>query len=242
MLIKILLNYICGYINISIEGYYIEKFINMCISKKIFLWNMKREKSTYLKANISIKDFKKIKSIVRKTKCKIQINGKKGIPFSINKYRSRKIFLFSSILIVMIIFITSRFIWNIEIIGNEKIETIELLKQLEENGLKIGENKTKIDSDEIIRKIRLKRNDIAWMSIDLKGTNAIVKIVENTLKPEIIDKTDYCNIVANKAGIITKINAKSGTIMVNEGDVVKEGTILVARMDGRKIYRKKISP
>ena len=74
------------------------------------------------------------------------------------------------------------------------------------------------------------------MSIDLKGTNAIVKIVENTQKPEIIDKSDYCNIIADKAGVITKINAKSGTKMVDVGDVVKEGKILVARMDGRKIY------
>ena len=212
----------------------------MCISKSILLWNIKREKSTYLQTNISIKDFKRIKNIAKKTKCRITINGKKGIPFILNKYRKRKIFAIALLIIVFSIFTTSRFIWNIEILGNEKIETKEILNQINEKGIVIGAQKSKIDTDEIIRQIRLKRNDIAWMSIDLNGTNAIIKIVENKEKPSIVDKNDYCNIIAQKSGVITKINAKSGTPVVKIGDVVTKDTILVARMDGRKIYRNKI--
>ena len=233
MIFKILLGYISGYVNISVEGYFIERFINMCISKGILLWNMRRQKSTYLQTNISKKDFKKVKNIARKTKCRVAINSKKGLPFILNRYKKRKIFVIALLIIILSIFTTSRFIWNIEILGNEKIETKEILEELNEKGIVIGVLKSKIDTDEIIRQIRLKRNDIAWMSIDLNGTNAIVKIVENTEKPEIIDKNDYCNIVANKAGVITKINARSGTPLVKIGDVVTEGTILVARLDGR---------
>lgn len=237
MIFKILLSYICGYVNISVEGYFIERFINICISKGILLWNMKREKSTYLQTNISINDFKKIKSIANKTKCRVTINRKKGLPFILNRYKKRKIFALALLIITLTIFTTSRFIWNIEILGNEKIETEDILAQLNENGIVIGAQKSKIDTNAIIRQIRLKRKDIAWMSIDLNGTNAIIKIVENTEKPDIIDETDYCNIVANKSGVITKINARTGTPLVKIGDVVTEDTILVARMDGRKIYR-----
>lgn len=240
MIFKILLSYICGYVNISVEGYFIERFINMCISKRILLWNTKREKSTYLQTNISIKDFKRIKKIAKKTKCRTKINRKKGLPFILNKYKKRKIFVIALILITISIIGTSRYIWNIEIQGNEKINTEEILKQLNEEGIVIGAEKTKINTEEIIRQIRLKRNDIAWMSIDLNGTNAIIKIVENTEKPAIINKNDYCNIVSNKSGVITKINAKNGTPVVKVGDVVTKDTILVGRMDGRKIYRNKI--
>lgn len=240
MIFKILLSYICGYVNISVEGYFIERFINMCISKRILLWNTKREKSTYLQTNISIKDFKRIKEIAKKTKCRATINRKKGLPFILNRYKKRKIFIVALILITTSILMTSRYIWNIEIQGNERIETEEILAQLNEKGIIIGAKKSKIDTEEIIRQIRLKRDDIAWMSIDLNGTNAIIKIVENTGKPEIVNKNDYCNIVSNKSGVITKINAKSGTPVVKVGDVVTKDTILVGRMDGRKIYRNKI--
>lgn len=234
MYLKVLLSYFLGYVNISVEGYYIERFINICISKGILLWGIKREKSTYLKTNISINDFKKIKTIAKKTKCKIMLNNKKGFPFLLHKYRERKIFLASLIIIALLIYVTSRFVWNIEIEGNENIQTTEIMEQINELGLKIGKSKSKIDQNEIIRKIRLQRNDIAWMSINISGTNAIVKIVENTQKPDIIDKKDFCNIVSNKVGVITKINAKNGTALVKVGDLVKEGTILVGGwMEGK---------
>lgn len=36
MLFKILLKNLIGYVNIKIEGYFVEKFINKCINNKIF--------------------------------------------------------------------------------------------------------------------------------------------------------------------------------------------------------------
>ena len=45
MFFRILIKYILGYINIKIEGYFVEKFINKCINENIFFWNVKREKS-----------------------------------------------------------------------------------------------------------------------------------------------------------------------------------------------------
>ena len=138
------------------------------------------------------------------------------------------------------LFTLSKFVWNIEIQGLNRIPEEEIRAELAECGLNIGALKSKIENREIINKIRLKRDDIAWMSIDLNGTNAIIKIVENTEKPEILDKNDYCNIVANKSGVITKINARTGTPVVKIGDVVTKDTILVGRMDGGKIYRNQI--
>ena len=40
MYIKILLNYILGYVNILVEGFFTERFINTCINKNIFLFNI----------------------------------------------------------------------------------------------------------------------------------------------------------------------------------------------------------
>ena len=79
MYFKILLAFIFGYVNIEVEGYFIERFINMCNSKKIFLWNMKRKHSTIIRVNIGIRDFKKIKEIAKKTKCRVKIQKKRGI-------------------------------------------------------------------------------------------------------------------------------------------------------------------
>lgn len=221
MFFKILLNYIFGYVNISVEGYFIERFINICISKNVLLWNSKRKKSSFLYTNIGMRDFKKIKEIAKITKCRVKIQRKRGLPFLLNKYKKRKIFVISLAIILLLIFGTSNFIWNIEIVGNNTIEKSEIMKDLNENGLKTGMIKQKINTKEVINNIRLKRNDIAWIGLNIKGTNAIVSIVEADKKPEIIDENEYCNIVTRKDGIITKINVQNGTALVKEGDIVK---------------------
>lgn len=227
MFIKIIFNYIIGYVRIAIEGYYIERFINICRSNKITIWKLKRNKDVKLELNIAIKDVKKIARIAKQTQCKFKIVSKKGLPFLFNKYKKRKIFFAFLIVSIIALFAFSNFIWNIEIVDedNQKLENIS--QSITNAGLTIGKLKSKINSKEIINKVRLERDDIAWMGIEIKGTNAIVKFVKSTEKPDIVNEEDYCNIVSNKQGIITKISAQNGTIAANVGDTVNIGTELI---------------
>ena len=234
MLFKIIINFIFGYLNVEVEGYYIERFINTCISKNIFFWGMKRTKSTIMYLNLGASEFKQAIKIAKKHGCKMKIISKNGLPFLIKRYKKRKIFAILLFIVFVIIFGLSKFIWNIEVTGNDTISSEEILKELSEDGLTIGILKSKVDTENIINKIRYTRNDIAWIGIEIQGTNAIVKIVEADKKPEIINENDYCNIVANKDGTIEKITAQNGTLMVTEGTEVKKGDILIAGyMEGK---------
>ena len=234
MFFKILLYKLIGYIRINVEGFYIEKFINICRQNGIFLWGIKREKASIMHTNISIKDFKKIKRITKQINCRVHIERKKGLPFFLDRYKKRKIFVIGLIAILLIIFGTSNFVWNIEVVGNEKINKDELIQELKEQGLEIGTPKREINKNEIINTIRLKRNDVSWVGINIKGTNVTVKIVETEEKPEIINQDEYCNIVANKDALIQKIDSTKGTSVVKEGDLVKKGSILIGGwMEGK---------
>ena len=234
MYIKILLNYILGYVNILVEGFFTERFINTCINKNIFLFNIKRDRSTIIYANVGIFDFKNVVKIAKQSKCRVKIQRKSGLPFLFNRYKKRKIFAIALVSIICVIIYLSNFIWNIEIVGTDKINQNELIKTINSEGLTIGKLKRKVDLKSIINKIRLDRKDIAWIGIDLKGTNAIVKVVEADAKPEIIKEDEYCNIISDKEASIIKVNAQNGTVLVKEGDVVKKGTPLIAGwMEGK---------
>ena len=209
MFFRILIKYILGYINIKIEGYFVEKFINKCINENIFFWNVKREKSTIVYINTGIKDFKRLCRIARECKCKIQIKEKKGLPFILNRYRKRKIFAFFVILIAILLIVTSKFVWNIRVEGNNKINQSEIVSMLEQKGLKVGTLKSRVNSQEIIN-------------------------VEAEAKPEIINEEDYCNIIATKDAQIVKISAQNGIPVVKQDDVVTKGDILIAGwIDGK---------
>ena len=107
---QILLGHLLGYVTIDIEGYFMERFINLCNSQKIFLWNLQRTNSTSMKVNMNIRDFKKIKEIAKKTKCRVKIKTKKGIPFLLHRYKKRKIFALFFLLVLITILALSNFI------------------------------------------------------------------------------------------------------------------------------------
>ena len=222
------IQYLSGYVDIVIEGYYIEKFINICNNEHIELWNIKRENAIKLHTSVEIKNFKLLRNICKKTKCKIKIEKKSGLPFVIKKYKKRKVFIIILLIIIMGIITLSNFIWNIEVEGNNNIPKEELISLASKYGLSVGQWKGKVDEKDVINKIRLERDDIAWVGIDIKGTNAIIKIVEADKKPEIIDEDEYCNIVADKDAMITKVSAQNGTPLVKAGDIVKKGDTLIA--------------
>ena len=227
MFVKILLSYIAGYMRIVVEGYFAERFINICTQKNVLLWNTKRQNSSIFSANISIQDFRKLKPIAKKTKCKVMIKNKRGLPFLFERYKKRKILGLLLVLFIIAMIAISNFVWNIEIECDGEIESQEIMALLEQNGLEIGKLKNNIDTNKIVRSIRYERDDIAWAGVTFNGTNVIVKLVKAQEKPEIIKPEEYCSIISNKEGIITKINVQNGLAAVKVGDLVKQGTILV---------------
>ena len=234
MIIRVLLSYILGYVRVTVEGYYIERFINICTTNKILIWNLKREKGVRLYLNVGIQDFYKMIKVAKKLKCKVKITKKRGMPFIINKYRKRKAFLISLIIILIALYASSNYVWNIEIQVEDNLKVDNILEDINSAGLEIGMKKSKINTSEIINKIRLNRDDISWIGINLKGTNAIVKVVKSKEAPELIDEKEYCNIVAQKGGTITKIIAQNGTAIVKVGDEVQQGQVLIqGTMEGK---------
>lgn len=227
MIIRHLYTELSGYVNIKVEGFFVERFINMCLAQDIFLWNIKYENNILVKLKISVADFKKIKKIAKKTKSKVKIETKVGLPFFLYHYRKRKIFLILACIVFLLIFILTRFVWNIEITGTKNISVEELRAVLKEEGIKEGILKNSIETEEVINTIRLKREDIAWIGIKIKGTNVIVEVVEAKEKPEVIDETKICNIVAKKSATISKIIVQNGTARVSVGDAVNAGDLLV---------------
>ena len=241
MLLKNAYMYILGSVDIIVEGFFIEKFINICKSENIILWSSTIEKGTILKARINKSDFKKIKSISKKTNCKVALNGKNGLPFVIKKYRKRKVFAIALCVVVFFSFCITRFIWNIEIEGNEKISKEEIISDLGNFGIAVGKRKTNFDIEKIKNEMRLTHNEISWIGIDIKGTNVVVRVVEAIDKPEIIDENTPCNIIAEKSGTISRMIIRNGTARKSVGDEVAEGDLLVEGvMEGKYTGKREV--
>lgn len=220
--------YMRGYICIKVEGYFVERFLNLCMLKNIELWNIKKKNEIELTANIRYVDYRAVEEIANITKCKINKNLAKGIPDLVIRYKKRKALICALFLMLIIINIYTSRIWHIEIIGDFTIPIEELWDELKLEGVKIGMRKKDLNYDEIKRNIYLRRDDVAWMGFEIHGTKAYAKIVErkNVEKDEL--KNEPCNIVSDKDGVVEKILVRTGVKSVNKGDTVVKGQVLIS--------------
>lgn len=220
-------NYIRGYVIIIVEGYFLEKFINICIKKQIYLWDIRRKENNRMQLKISIKGFKLLRSAASKTKCRVRILKKCGLPFLLNRYRRRKTFVAGAVVFVIIVYLMSSFIWVVDLKGNEKIKSEELLSQLAALGLKPGVIKYYVNTKRIINDIMINNSGLAWAGISIRGTKARVEIVERVKPPSLVPSDKPCDIVALKDGVIKSIVTKVGLEKVREGDTVTAGQVLI---------------
>lgn len=216
-----------GYVIIRVEGLTLERFLNLAATNDIYLWDISRESYTVLQMKATIEGFKALKGIVRRVGCRVEIIDKKGLPFLFYRLKARKMLGFGFILFLGIIFFLSSLIWNIEIVGNERVKTEEIIKILEKEEIKRGIIKYKIDKDYIKYLLLNEFDNLSFLSVDIKGTKLLIEMKEQDLPPERINRDVPCNIVATKKGVILKAIARNGRAVVRKGDVVKEGDILI---------------
>ena len=233
MLLKII-RYAKGYIRIRITGYSTERFLNACSHRGIILWGLEPKGRAY-EMNISIPGFRKLKPIIRKTGTKVSIVERFGLPFFLHKYRKRKMFFAGALLFAALIFLMSRYIWNIDIKGNLTYTDETLLKFLKtrevENGMRVSE----VDCARIVKDIRKEYDDIIWVSASIQGTRLIIQVkeTEDTIPAmdeaaENPDQEKPTDIVADRDCVITRIVPRNGIPMVSEGAEVKTGDVLVS--------------
>lgn len=228
MLLLSLWNYLRGYVIIIVEGYFIEKFINICTHRQILLWDVVVQKEQLVTMKLSIKGFKLLRPIARKTRCRVRIINKIGMPFVFNRYRRRKAFYAGAVIFAALMYAMTSFIWSVEITGNRKLETSQLESALARNGIKTGILKYRINTDGAVAGMMLDMRDISWISIIVKGTKVKVDLRERIEIPAIVPKNIPCDVIAMKDGFIKQVIATEGAEAVGEGDTVRKGQVLIS--------------
>ncbi|MBR4072897.1 MAG: sporulation protein YqfD [Clostridia bacterium] len=218
--------FIIGYLKIRLSGEFAEQIINSAVKNNISLWGLRFNKRA-ITGFISIKDFKFLREIRRKTGVKISIVEKRGLPFIINRYKKRSGILVGVVLFFLIINFLSSFIWCIEFSGNEAVKEDTLISHCQSIGIYEGIRKDKIDAKNDSQRLLLKSSGLAWAAFNIEGCVLTVDVTE-IKNPEDSNTKSPCNLIATDDGIIKKIDVTSGNVLVTVGQAVSKGEILVS--------------
>lgn len=241
MKISKIFTYFKATIKVEVEGFFIERFINLCKINNINIWDITYINSGRIDFYTEPKEYKKLKIYLKKTKCKSKIVNKKGIYFELFRYRKRRNLIALGLLGLILWITLSTFIWKIEINGNENITDAEILIVLKELDIKKGKNKYFISKGKAVDYIRTRLYNVAWVGLEFEGTTLKVDVVEKVFDNESEDVTEMGDVIAIKSGIITRIIAKNGTALFKEGSYIEEGmTAIKGSIKGEYMDEQKV--
>lgn len=223
-----ILRFLRGYVRVYLWGFSPERFMNLCNNHGIELWNVEPAGEGY-EFNMHIKGFLGCKDFLRKTKTRVVIRNKLGLPFLLFKYRKRKLFFAGLLGCFLALFIATRFIWAFEISGNRQFTEDMFLSFLEAQQVYYGMPIEALDIDRFEKALREEYDYIIWASAKIEGTKLSVMIKENdvarTGERTAIENGD---IKAAVSGTVVSMVTRAGVPMVKPGDAVNEGDVLIS--------------
>ncbi|MEG6585825.1 sporulation protein YqfD [Dendrosporobacter sp. 1207_IL3150] len=216
--------YINGAIKVKVSGHMPEKFINLCVAQNILLWGINKSGSD-LFVWMFLNDFYTIRAIARKSRTRVSIIKRYGLPFTVKRLKKRKILLIGPVIFFIVLNVLASYIWFVDVIGIKNLRSDRVKEIAYSQGLKPGAMKNNINSKHIENEILVNLPEVAWVGVTFSGTRAVVEVVEkNIAKPE--DKSP-AHIVAAKDGIITEAIILAGQSTLKKGDTVKRGDLLI---------------
>jgi len=154
-----------------------------------------------------------------------------GLPEIISRYKKRPGILIGFILFVLILNLSTNFIWSMKISGGENISDEEIKEMLAEYGCHVGAFIPKLNCYKICNLCLLENDNLSWITVNMKGTTAYVELREK-ISPEKssedLTSSPPANIIALRDGVVQAVEVFGGRAAVQVGEYVKKGQLLIA--------------
>ncbi len=200
------------------------KFLNYLIYNKIYYDSLNKN-NEYFVLDVSYDDYLYIR---RRYKCHIvKYYGKKNI---VNMYENNKYVLLSLIISFMLLFLLCNTIFDIKINSDNKDIINIINNSLSDNGIGVYKRKVSFDKLNSIKNKILEDNKdtLEWIEIREKGCIYYIDVTPRVKSNNNADNSLPSDIVAEKDGVIKHIVVHRGSKVIDNGDYVKKGDILIS--------------
>ncbi|MBQ3567555.1 MAG: sporulation protein YqfD [Anaerotignum sp.] len=216
-----------GYVTITVKGFSAERFVNMAAFRGVPLREVAREgASVTMKAAGGSEDI--LFACAEKTGCTVEILSYGGLPVILNRFRKKQVWSFGLLLFAAGLYVLSSFVWTVRVEGNERMAEKDILSACEEMGLQPAAWKKNVDTAAVTKGLLTQFSELSWVSVGIHGTDAVIRLAETIEKAEMVDRVTPCDVVAAQDGVIVSVTAERGTPLVQAGDVVQKGDVLIS--------------
>jgi len=229
-----MIRWFLGYIVFVFENGFTEGFINDCFENHIHLKDIS-QKGNGISAKTDIKTYFRLHRIAFRHGGKVRAVKRKGLPFLLLPFKNRWGIFFGIVFSVLLISFMGGYIWNITVVGNNRVTDAGIVDYLAQNGFKTGARWSSTDKENLEFGVMAEFPEVSWISINKLGSLALVEINETRDKPNVADDSKITNVVAQEDGIITHVTALGGWSTVKAGDAVSKGDLLISGINESEV-------
>ncbi len=222
-----MLNFIRGAYRFEIIGISPERFINIANRRRLRVFNLHCSGGRMFGC-VASSNFHMLLGAAEKAGVQLVITNSFGLPFLLKKYKSRIGFVFGFGLFCLTLWYLSLFVWSVNVVNLPEEYSESAAEALYSVGIRQGVMFSRLDGTLLQKELEELLPDFDFIKVSRVGCYAEVYFSPSAELNYSVDEGSPCDVVASTGGEIVSIIAKAGTPMVEEGDVVYTGDVLIS--------------
>ncbi len=220
-----LLELLLGYCRITLRGSP-SAIATLFLRKKVNVARMKSE-GDCVSFEVLRYEKKRLLKLLTDYPFEIISQQNKGLPALLIRYRFRFGLMLGAASFAAIVWASSLFLWQIEIVGNESLSDREILNLLNDHGFSIGSYLPEVSVKELCNDCLLSDSRLSYLSINIIGTHCEVQVKETKTADPLPDDLPS-DITAEYDGQIWRLEVYSGQALVKAGETVQAGQVVIS--------------
>mgnify|MGYP001209448662 FL=1 len=221
-----------GYVKVEIRGGRLEKLLNLLVERRLLPWDIVVENGERAVMHIHVRDFFRLRPLLKETGCRVHVIGRHGLPFFLDKLAGRKFFAAGIILFIIGIYALSSVVWSVSVDGNEKLGKEQILQAAKQVGIYPLQWKFRLkDPDALSKGMHRLLPGVAWIGVEVYGTQVRIKVVESR-EPDPAPLMSPRHLIASRNALVTEIFTEKGRPLVKPNTYVRKGDVLISGIVG----------
>lgn len=204
----------------------------LCLSRLadsgIPFWSVTPAGTFALRLTVFYRDIRKMETAAAKAQAEaVVLETHPGIWFFLGWLR-RPCLLAAIALALFATLVLPDYVWTITVSGNDTIPTAEILRALDDLGVRFGVKNDSFRSQDIKNRLLNVVDGLQWAAVNCSGGLCEVLVEEREQAPALLERKQATDLVAVRDGTIVEQRVLEGEALCKVGDTVTEGQKLVS--------------
>lgn len=220
--------FLAGWCRIRITGASPQWILSALATRRVAFREFRKTDDFTAELRILKRDLPAAYAAAQRSMCDLELMQCGGFAATFAWVKKRP--LFPLLLALTILTGTSlpRFVWFYEVTGNERVPAQKILRELDALGVGFGTYGKSIQPQWVKNHMLFRIPELQWLTVTQNGACATVVVRERPEAEPVDDRKTARNVVAARAGLVTRVSVLAGSSLCKPGDVVREGQLLVS--------------